>query len=108
MDDLLTQQLGVRSQPGPESGTYSVGVAVSKVISNNPTRVGLTFINNSANTIWLWITNNFGASQGIFLSANGGVIALNWRDDMTLIPNDWYAIASAAASSLQVLEVVVR
>lgn len=104
--ELLEMEYGVKVHPGPESGEYSVGITNQKILSNNPNRVGLTFCNNSANTIWLSRVPSGAVSEGIFLSANGGIVSMNWRDDMTLILNDWYAIAAGAASALSVLEIV--
>ena len=106
LNDLLKNALGVNSHPGPESGTQSITAVVSKILSNNPNRVGLTFSNLSPNTIFLWIENTVGVGQGIFLSANGGTVGFDWRVDMTLISNDWYAVAPAGASNLSILEVV--
>lgn len=104
--ELLSNEYGLSVHPGIDSGVVSVGGTVQKVLPNNPNRVGLTFINNSANTMYLNITNNYAAGQGIFLAGNGGSIALNWRDDMTLISNEWDAVCPGGASNLQILEVV--
>lgn len=106
MDDLLRNELGVNSHPGPESGTQAIGLTVGKILSNNPNRVGLTMINLSANTIYIGPENTTSSSEGIFLSANGGSLSFDWRTDMTLIPNQWFAVATGAASSLYILEVV--
>jgi hypothetical protein len=103
---LLLNEYGVRTNPGPETAVLSVGVNSQKLVSNNPNRVGISFINNSVNTIWISNTNLLVANQGIFIGGNGGTVTLNWRDDMTLVSSDWYGVAAVAASALQVFEVV--
>lgn len=108
LDDLLTNEYGVNTHPGPETRPVVVGVAVSQVCSNNPNRVGLTFINLGSNNIYLYLNNGVSATQGILCAGGGGVVAFNWRDDMTLISNDWYATAPGGNTSLQVVEVVTK
>lgn len=105
MDQLLTNEYGLRTHPSNESGPQTVGNLVVKLLSNNPNRVGLTFINLGAQNAYLYLNGQVSSTNGIFLAANGGSIALNWRDDMTLITNEWDAIAPGGNTTIQVLSV---
>lgn len=102
MDDLLRNEYGVNVHPSNESNTYNVGTTPTQILSNNPNRVGLTFVNPSSINVLLFYGKNPSSSFGILLAGGGGTLSLNWRDDMTLIPMDWYAIAPGGATSITV------
>jgi|SRR6267154_2808080 len=106
MEQLLLVEYGLATHPGPESGVVAVQTTVTKLCSNNPTRVGLSFHNLGSNNIFVYFNNDPSANKGILVAGGGGVLAFDWRVDMALIPNDWYAIALTGATNLQVIEVV--
>jgi len=102
MKDLLTNEYGVNVHPSNESGTYAVGTTAGQILSNNPNRVGLTFVNPGTINVLLFFGKNPTANFGILLAGGGGTLSLNWRDDMTMIPWDWYAIAPGGATNITV------
>jgi hypothetical protein len=106
LDDLLTQEYGVNTHPGTETGVKAVQTTVTQLCSNNPNRVGLTFLNLGAASVFIYIDNTVGVGKGLLVSANGGSVALDWRTDFTLISNDWYGISPGGPSNLQVIELV--
>lgn len=106
LDALLLKEYGVRTHPGIESGVVSVGVAVTKLVSNNPNRLNLSFSNISTSTVYVFTDNQVSANRGFLLASGGGSLGLDWRDDLTLVSNDWYAIALSAGSNVTVLETV--
>ncbi len=108
LDDLLATEYGVNTHIGPESKVNAVAITVTGLVSNNPNRVGLTFINIGANNVYIWFLNTVGAANGILLAANGGSLSLDWRTDFALLGYDWYGIAVGGASNVQVLEVITK
>lgn len=108
LDDLLKNEFGVDTYQGPGTGVVSVGTTATKVCQLNPNRVGLTFINNSINTIYLFTDNSVSSSRGIQLAGGGGSISFNWRDDLVLNAQEWFGIAPAGPSNIFVLEVLTK
>lgn len=103
---LLNNEYGLDVHPGRDTGVVSVLTTVTSVLPNNPNRVGLSFHNLGSTNIYLYLENNPSANQGILIAGGGGVVAFDWRVDMSLISHEWYAIAPSGATNLQVVETV--
>lgn len=84
----------------------TVATTVTTVLPTNGDRVGLVFVNNSTNNVWVGISSNVAINVGIILPAGGGAVSLNLRDDWTLITHDWSAIAATSAVPIYVLEIL--
>lgn len=108
LDDLLTEQLGVQVHPDTINPNPIVGVTATKVVTNNPNRVALSFSNLGNQNVYLWYDNSVSATKGILLAGGGGSLDLNWRDDFTRISNEWWAIAPGGAEPITVDAVVTR
>ncbi len=88
-----------RYNAAPASAT--VGVASSTVLAKNVDRLGATFVNDSANKIYLAINKAAVVGKGILLNANGGSYEI-LGDNLTIEPVN--AIATGAGSELVVTE----
>lgn len=108
LDDLLSQEYGVNTHIGPESIVVSVLTTRTPLVSNNPNRVGLTFMNIGVAPIVIWFLNTVAAGNGFLLAANGGSLALDWRVDFALLGYDWYGISPGGPSNLQIAEVITK
>jgi hypothetical protein len=84
----------------------TVGVAVSKVVQSNPDRVGLVIVNQGAADIFVGLSNSVTTSSGVRLTANGGSMTLNVRDDFTLTAREWDGISGGVGNSVYVLEMI--
>lgn len=83
--------------------TVAVGVASTQVLGNDPERVSVVLVNLSANVIFIGFDAGVSATRGIRLTANGGQVSYNAREDYTLPIREVHALATAAASDLYVL-----
>jgi hypothetical protein len=103
---LIETQLGCSVHPNVDPLISLVTTTVQRVAENNPNRVGLTFINLGAFTVYIWLYNNVGATKGIRLSANGGSVSYNWEYDMTLCGWEWFAVAVGGSSEIATIELI--
>lgn len=104
--DLLKERLGVDTYERVSAPGFQVGTSIISVARQNPNRVALLFVNLSANTVYLSPDGVPSSTHGIALGANGGFLALNYRDDMSLCGMEWAGIASGAGSDIFVLELL--
>ncbi len=104
----IAREIGIDTEPRANPLLTSVGVAVVKIVPNNPNRFALLIMNLGSVAMYVKPSLDVSATSGIRLAPNGGQISLNWREDFHLTGWDWYAIADAAATELFVLEVVGR
>ena len=113
LHEILESLYGVRTYPR-ENHTLpaaQVGAAAVRIAANNPMRATLLVLNLSANTIYLGLTADVNvppAPQGILLAPNGGSVLFQWDRDFELVTDEWWAIATGAASAVYVLENILE
>lgn len=98
------QQLGGPTRTIPSNP--NIQTSVTQVCNNNPDRVGLVVVNLGSFDVFVWTDNSVSTTKGVRLTANGGVMTLNVKDDYTLVAEQWIGIGSGGAALLGVLEVV--
>ena len=103
---LLGKQFGVKTSYNINPLVTTVGTAVTKVLSYNPMRLGCLIINLSGNLINIAPDNLVSSTRGILLGSNGGTYTLLFNEDFELTASEWYAVATGAASSIFIIEVI--
>lgn len=83
------------------NAAVAVGIASTAVLAANANRRFATFVNDSANTIWLCMAAAAVINTGIRLNANGGSYEINQTN---LYTGQVTAIAAGAGSNLCVTE----
>lgn len=104
----IEREIGVPTEPRINPDTGSVGIAVIRVLPNNPNRFAFLIINLGTAAVFIAPDNAVSLTRGIRLAPSGGVFASNWREDGHLVGWNWFAISSAAAQDIFVLESVAR
>jgi len=89
-----------------KTSTISVGTSPTKIVGNNPRRVRVTLYNRSLNNIDVDYVATVSAGGGVPLTASSGVIEASIDDDGEAVISELYGIASAASSSVFVVEVI--
>src|SRR5215470_19636840 len=79
--------------------TVSVGASTVSIINGNGDRLGLLIMNLGANNTFVAMSSAVGTSFGILLSANGGFVAFNVRDDFTMQTRQFFANTPSGGSS---------
>lgn len=102
--ELIQELYKLKTTPVENPVIAAVGTTAVLVLSSNPRRFSFTFINLSSNIIYISPNTEVSATRGIYVAPNGGFLSLNYIDDMELVTHDWYAVATAAASEIYVLE----
>jgi hypothetical protein len=92
VSDLLWELMKWRSQANQENPT--VGTTVDILVPSNPNRISLLLINNSASPVYWGFKTDVSSSNGGILSANGGNISWNWRDEGEFVIHEVYAVAA--------------
>lgn len=88
-----------------EKTTQTVDTTRSVVAQRDPERVSITFVNLSADAIYVVPGPDVTTTHGIRLDSLGGFLSLNVREDMILPSDEWTAVAAVAGSSLLVITV---
>lgn len=104
---LLLREFGVETSTDFNPLISQVSTSVLKVLDNNPNRVAWSFMNISVNNIYVAFDEQVSATHGFYLSALGGGMVLNWRNDMELPGFAVYAIATGINSDVYIAETVI-
>lgn len=86
-----------------ETNPVSV-VGIVQVVRPDPERTFLLILNLSTNDMYLGLSEEVSASNGILLAANGGFVKMQLVDDFELLINPFYVFSSAAGNQLYVLQ----
>jgi hypothetical protein len=89
-----------------QESTAASGINPTIVVNGNGDRVGLIIINTGANDCFIGISSAVLITNGIRLSANGGNIVMNLRDDFTLPTRQWWTQNALGGSTLYILEIL--
>jgi len=82
----------------------SAGV-ITKLVDNNPDRLGLTIINLGSGDAYTAFNNEPSDTNGIYLAQTGGFLSMDVRNDQMLPCREWYAIAPTAITTLYIIEI---
>jgi hypothetical protein len=79
----------------------------NQFLPNNGDRLGLVIINTSLNNIFVGLSNQVSSLFGILLTANGGSLTANVRQDLTLPTRAWFGFSpSGVPTTIYVLEII--
>ena len=106
--DLVKERLGIPTYRNDNPVVSSVGVTATLIARRNPNRIWLTIVNLSANVLYVGPFSDVSTTKGYYLSANGGTLTVDYINDMELSGDDWYAIATGAASPILIVEQVTQ
>lgn len=104
--DLVSERFGVRVRDTEPAAIATVGTASAVLLRADSMRYAFTFINLSANNIFIRPKNTASATNGIRVDPNGGSVTVILEDDFTLASLEWQAIAAGAGSAFYLLAVV--
>jgi hypothetical protein len=105
--DLLAREYGVKTDYRLNPRTAVVNIAVTQVFATSPRRVGMCFLNLSANTIYIAPDEEVAATRGVLLTPTGGSFSLIWNEDFELVTFPWWATAAANNSALLSIEIFI-
>lgn len=101
---LVLNRFGAPVNPVVNKSTASIGVAASRLMINDPDRLGFLVVNLSANDLYIMIDAQVSTTRGIKAGPNGGSISVVWFEDFEICAWEWFAVASGAASPVLVIE----
>jgi len=88
------------------TSTVAVLTTVTRIAGNNPRRVSITIYNRGINNVDIDYVATVTTGAGIPLSASSGVSTATIEDDGEAVINEIYGIATTAASSVFIVEVI--
>ena len=108
-DESTASAFALRRFGGPttvRTSTVSVATSVTRIVGNNPRRVQLTIYNRGINSVDLDYASTVTSGAGIPLTGASGIAASTIEDDGEVIISEVFGIATTAAVSVFVVEVL--
>lgn len=99
---LLAEQYGARADV--KMSTVTVTTTPSRILDNNPNRIGYIIINMSTGSAYINFSSTLSSTNGIILAQLGGQFGLTWRDDFDITGYEMYGIAASGSNVLTVIE----
>lgn len=82
------------------SSTVSCLTTPTELMVKNPRRIQAVFVNKGANPTHVDFTQQVSTTQGFFLAANGGTVALLYEEDAEDVFGPFFGLAENAAVTL--------
>lgn len=101
---LVEARFEASVNPVVNRGSPAIAAVASRLMIQDPDRLGFLVVNLSVNDVYMMIDGNVSATRGIKIGPNGGSIATIWFEDFEIVAWEWFAIAPAGASSVLVIE----
>ena len=102
IQDLIEQELGVRVSVDDVADDVTMATAVTEIIRRDPQRVSIIFVNTGATPVFIGFHEDVSSTNGFRLPPSGGVLAFNWREDLTMPAQSWFGVVAAGSSTLKV------
>lgn len=103
--DLIKSHFGIGSRPVFNRVATTINTTATRFLANDPDRVGVIISNVGTSTIYIGLSNSVSTTSGIPLFS-GGSITLKWENDFESVTHERWAVASGAASTVYVEEVI--
>jgi len=75
----------------------TISTTPTEIVKSNPDRLQITFMNLSANVVYLGVDETVSVGNGLYLDSNGGSITLLAEEDGDLVGYSWYGVAGASS-----------
>lgn len=102
---LIDEKFGLKTRAVENPITQAVAIIATTILNNNPDRLGFLVVNLGANPVYLGLTPNVTATNGIYLAAGGGLVSMFYGEEFALVGWQFWAIAVGGISTVYVLEV---
>lgn len=86
--------------------TINVAAAPAPIVDHNFERLGLLIVNTGSGAANVAPQKGVLPGGGILLTAAGGFVSINYRDDLVLPGWEWSVVGLAAATTIYFLEIV--
>lgn len=85
----------------------TTGTVATQIVDNNPDRIGLEVINNSAAAIYIGFRADTSATNSVILAAGGGSMVLKFRDDGQVAGHSVYALSAGGGDEYTIIETIL-
>ena len=103
--EVSFKRFGFLTQAVENPAISSIGTTVDTALKNNPDRVFWLIINLSGNVVYVALSRDVSTTKGIRLDPNGGWASMSADEDGEAVAYEVFAVATAAASAIYVLEI---
>jgi hypothetical protein len=103
LQEYLTRKYGFSVESNDRQVALNAVLAVPVTV-NNPDRVGVIFMNTTANIIYIGLNSAVAVGNGISLAAGIGQANFTADEDGDLPTRQWWAISAAGVPNLYVVE----
>lgn len=101
--DVIDKYYGIKTNTDEQPLTNTINTSVTQILTNNPSRLAFTIINTGTNPILILNKNTVSLTNGITLISGGGNASVDFTKDLSLVTNEWYAIADGGTSSITMI-----
>lgn len=107
VSELIEKRYGIKTRTQANPLVVAVQTAITKILPNNPNRLGWMAINLSGENIFLAFDVGVTQIRGILLTPNGGSMSSLYEEDFEATCWNVYGVSTAGPSEIFVVEVLI-
>lgn len=100
INDLISREFGADVRVDDNPLTTDIDTTAKEIWRQDPNRIGLLFVNLSANDVFFNIRPDVSTTNGIQLVGSGDSLVLSWKEDLILPSLSWYALSDVNNSTI--------
>lgn len=89
---------------GGKASIVAVGTTPTKILEENPRRVGIIFTTSGIGTTFVWPEPRSTDPRGIPILSTGVEFRLTFNDFPTLVTGPWYAVETTTGTNVAIWE----
>lgn len=105
LTEMINNLFGVRTTSHHNPVVAALQIVSTKFLNVNDDRLGFLIVNLGANVAYILNNPDVSAVNGIMVGANGGAAHLIYKEDFTLVGDNWFGMAPGGPVNIMVLEV---
>ncbi len=108
LDDLISQELGVRTRPRFDTPDVSLSTADTIVLRLDNGRVGYIIVNTGSTQALMRYRTTPTTTVHMPLAPNGGTMVSLWKNDLHLVGLELHGLVAAGTTTLHVVEILIE
>lgn len=105
--ELIEKRYGIKTRTAANPLVAVVQTARTKILPNNPNRLGWMAVNLSGESLFLAFDIDVTTTRGILLTPNGGSVGLIYEEDFEATCWEVFAVSAAGPSEIFIVEILI-
>lgn len=106
LSEAIKNLMGFETRENRNPVVDALQNVTTRFLNMHNDRLAFLIVNTGVNPAYILNAPDVAAANGILLAANGGNIFMSYKEDLSLVGDEWHGVAPAGVVNILVLEVL--